>query len=209
MTTEGEQPLTEHAAKVEALLAEIEVLPDPRVREQVAGIVQGLLALYGAGLARIVECIGRSAERSPAGMLATLARDELVAHLLLLHDLHPLSLEARITQALEQLRPYLQDRGCGATLIGIQNGTAEVRLAGNLTCASSRASLNQAVRAAVLRAAPDLVSVVLLDQEPTSGQRVGPSAAFVPLTMLQRAGHSGEALEPGPAVGVAAGATHG
>ena len=57
-------------------------------------MVQAVVELYGAGLERIVSQL---AEREDAPELAdALAGDELISHLLLLHDLHPVPLEARV-----------------------------------------------------------------------------------------------------------------
>ena len=48
-----------------------------------------------------------------------LGQDELVGSLLLLHGLHPLSLEARILQALEKIRPYLGSHGGNVELVSV------------------------------------------------------------------------------------------
>src|SRR5438067_6218158 len=79
-----DRELTERAARIEALLDEIESLPDPAMRARVTGIVQGLLALYGEGLRRmltIVEQQGPSDAAAP--LLDAFAGDELISHLLL------------------------------------------------------------------------------------------------------------------------------
>ena len=72
---------------VEALLDRLEALADPAAREAATATVQALLALYGEGLGRIVERVGPAQARA-------LAEDELVAHLLLLHGLHPVTRRA-------------------------------------------------------------------------------------------------------------------
>lgn len=195
-----EQQLTDHAARVEALLAEIESFPDPAVREQVVGIVQGLLALYGAGLTRIIESVGRSEERSPAAMLAALASDDLVAHLLLLHDLHPIDLEARVTRALDEVRPQLQSKGGDVELLQIHDGTARVRLHGSCrACPSSADTLRSTVETALYKAAPDLLGVVAEAPESAVDPGQGSPAAFVPLSALSGSGLNGgraQALSP-------------
>ncbi|MDX6687130.1 MAG: hypothetical protein QOF86_3258, partial [Baekduia sp.] len=73
-------------ADVEGLLERAEALPDPVARDTAVGVAQGLLELYGEGLERIV---GAVAERDDGTLARALADDELVSHLLLLHDLHP------------------------------------------------------------------------------------------------------------------------
>ncbi|HEX3468326.1 MAG TPA: hypothetical protein VHT05_09635 [Candidatus Elarobacter sp.] len=65
-----------HVVALEAMLQDLD--------ESAAAVVEALLVLYGEGLRRIV------AATNPFPVLANaFARDELVGHLMLLHDLHP------------------------------------------------------------------------------------------------------------------------
>ena len=90
-----DRELTERAARIEALLDEIESFPDPAMRARVAAIVQGLLALYGEGLRRMLDIVEQqSAADVAATLLDAFAGDELISHLLLLHDLHPVDVES-------------------------------------------------------------------------------------------------------------------
>jgi Fe-S cluster biogenesis protein NfuA/nitrite reductase/ring-hydroxylating ferredoxin subunit len=137
-------------ARIEALLDEVETLADPAARETTIALVQELLELYGEGLARVVE-------RADDELLARLADDELVGHLLLLHGLHPIALEARVRGALEQVRPYLASHGGGVELLGIEEGVARLRLHGSCNgCPSSTATLRLAIEDAIHKAAPDV-----------------------------------------------------
>src|SRR5579875_1363106 len=96
----------ELVADVERLLEDLETLADPVARQTATGVVQALLELYGAGLERMVEEI---AQRDEDGEIAdAFAEDELISHLLLLHGLHPVSLEDRVRDALTEVRPYLE-----------------------------------------------------------------------------------------------------
>ena len=132
----------EHVARVEQLLAAIE--GSPGAVEAVAAVVE----LYGEGLRRIVASGGVDAE------------DELVAHLLLLHDLHPEDVESRVARALEEVRPYLRSHGGNVELLGVADGVARVRLTGTCDgCPSSTATLRYAIEDAVARAAPELTGV--------------------------------------------------
>ena len=134
----------ERVARVEELLAAID--DDPAALEAVQAIVE----LYGEALARI----GR---RFPLGEVAD---DELVSHLLLLHDLHPVDVETRVTRALDEVRPYLGSHGGGVELLGVADGVARVRLEGTCNgCPSSTATLRNAIEEAVARAAPELHAV--------------------------------------------------
>jgi Fe-S cluster biogenesis protein NfuA/nitrite reductase/ring-hydroxylating ferredoxin subunit len=153
-----DQGLQERAARMETLLGEIETLADPNARARAAEIVQLLLELYGEGLARMMEVIAGGEERER--VFETLAEDELVSHLLLLHGLHPLDVETRVVRALEEVRPYLQSHGGNVELLGIEGGVARVRMQGSCDgCPSSAVTLKLAIEEAVQKAAPDLEGI--------------------------------------------------
>src|ERR1041385_8200167 len=122
-----DRDLMAQAAKVESLLADIEALPDPHVRAMTAEIVQALLILHGKGLDRILGLIAKQGDpESRARILEVITQDELLSHLLFLHDLHPVPVEARVAQAIECLGPHLKSLGAEAELIAIEDGMARV-----------------------------------------------------------------------------------
>ena len=134
----------ERVDRVEGLLAAME--DDSAAVEAVAAIVE----LYGEGLRRIVSRTGA----------AELVDDELVSHLLLLHDLHPVGVEARVARALEEVRPYLGSHGGDVELLAVSDGVARVRLQGTCDgCPSSAVTLQHAIEEAIRRAAPELEGV--------------------------------------------------
>ncbi len=144
-------------AAVEARLAAIEALPDATARAAAAEAVQGLLELYGEGLARI---LASAAATGGDGLVEALAGDELVSHLLLLHGLHPLAVETRVRRALEDVRPYLASHGGNVELLGVEEGVARLRLQGSCSgCPSSAMTLKLAIEEAILQAAPDLEGI--------------------------------------------------
>jgi Fe-S cluster biogenesis protein NfuA len=112
--------------------------------------VQALVALYGEGLGRIVARLDGSLVRELAG-------DELVGHLMLLHDLHPIAVEERVQRALDGVAPHLASHGGGVELLGIEDGVARLALRGQCDgCPSSAATLRLAVENAIRMAAPEL-----------------------------------------------------
>ena len=155
---EDREPL-EHVARVEGLLEELEGLPDTRARDKATEALQALLDLYGDGLERIVDVI---AEHDSQGAMAeSLATDELVSHLLLLHGLHPVSVDQRVRDALEGVRPYLESHGGNVELIGVDDGVARLRLEGSCSgCPSSAMTLKLAIEKAIHEAAPDVEEIV-------------------------------------------------
>ena len=48
----------------------------------------------------------------------------MVGGLLMLHGLHPLDLETRVRQALDQVRPYLRSHGGNVELLGVSDGAS-------------------------------------------------------------------------------------
>ncbi|MDF2701565.1 MAG: hypothetical protein K0S10_509 [Rubrobacteraceae bacterium] len=150
--------MQERVARIETLLGEIEALHDPNARAKAAEVVQVLLELYGEGLARVMDVVAEGEERER--IFEALAEDELVSHLLLLHGLHPLDVQTRVTQALEEVRPYLRSHGGDVELLGIEGGVVRVRLQGSCDgCPSSAATLKLAIEEALQKAAPDLEGV--------------------------------------------------
>lgn len=116
-------------------------------------MVQALLDLYGEGLARTIAPLDAETRRA-------VADDELVAHLLLLHDLHPVPVETRVHEALEEVRPYLDSHGGGVELVGVEDGVVRLRMFGSCDgCPSSAMTLKLAIEDAIHKAAPDVVEV--------------------------------------------------
>ena len=99
--------------------------------------------------------------------------------LLLIHGLHPDSLETRVRAALDKIRPYLQSHGGNVELISLENDVARLRLQGTCkTCPSSLATLELAVRQSVEEACPDLMGFEVegVAPLPNPGPRLPPEA---------------------------------
>jgi Fe-S cluster biogenesis protein NfuA/nitrite reductase/ring-hydroxylating ferredoxin subunit len=147
----------EQVARVESLLGQLEALPDAAARDTATEVMQALLDLYGEGLGRIVDIV---AARDDGTLAQALADEELVAHLLLLHGLHPVSVEARVRGALEGVLPYLESHGGNVQLLGVEDGIVHLRLEGSCSgCPSSSMTLKLAIEDAIFRAAPDIEEV--------------------------------------------------
>jgi Fe-S cluster biogenesis protein NfuA/nitrite reductase/ring-hydroxylating ferredoxin subunit len=152
-----DQELRERVGRIESLLEEIEAFQDPEARAKTAEMVQTLLELYGEGLGRIVESVGRLGGED---LKDELLGDELITHLLLLHGLHPVDVETRVLGALDEVRPYLESHGGNVQFLGIGDGVARVRLEGSCDgCPSSTMTLKLAIEEAVQKAAPELEGV--------------------------------------------------
>jgi Fe-S cluster biogenesis protein NfuA len=148
--------------RIEALLAEIRTSANPATTVRVEALVEEIVGLYGAGLARVWQLLVE-AGRSTDAVRGALADDPLVSALLTLHGLHPQDVAARIEEALERVRPYLAAHAGGVALVGMDGeGVARVRLEGSCGgCASSAATLRDLVERAIHEAAPEVERVVV------------------------------------------------
>jgi Fe-S cluster biogenesis protein NfuA len=183
----------ERVGRIEALLDRVDALPDPAARDTATEAVEALVELYGEGLARLV---GHVAERDDGRLAAALAEDELVSHLLLLHGLHPVPLEARVRGALDEVRPYLASHGGGVELLGVEEGVVRLRMEGSCDgCPSSAATLALAIEDAVHKAAPDVVGI----------EADGAVAPATPPGLIQLEIHAPLPAAPAPAWAVAGG----
>ncbi|GLW99231.1 NifU family protein [Microtetraspora sp. NBRC 16547] len=185
----NDEEAADHAHRVEALLERIESMTDPDARATVTELLQQLLELYGEGLARIMSA---ATAAGGAALGSTLAADELVGHLLLLHGLHPEDVETRVRAALERTGPRLG--GATADLVGVEGcgegggergtegGVVRVRLRGRGGCRSSAPALRAALEEAIRDAAPEIARVEV--------EEAAPPAAVIPVDSLLR-GRSG------------------
>jgi len=125
-------------------------------------LVRLLLGLYGDGLTHIMDALATEGEAGGAVRDRLLA-DPVVESLLLLHDLHPLDVDARIQRALDRVRPYLGSHAGGVKYLGVgADGVARLRLEGSCHgCPSSTVTVQLAIQGAVEDAAPEVTEVVV------------------------------------------------
>ncbi|MGH7170797.1 MAG: NifU family protein [Gemmataceae bacterium] len=166
--------------RLEELLQEVEHSAPPALRERIRELVQTLLDLHGAGLEKILE--GVAAEEKGQTVIDALARDDLVGGLLLLHGLHPLDLETRVRQALDQVRPALRGHGGDVELLEVRDGVVRLRLQGNCHgCPSSSATMRQTVEEAIVGKAPDAIAVEVEGMVQEAGQANGRATLALPM----------------------------
>ena len=151
--------LQERLQRLDGLLQEAERFADPAATAHTRAIVQILLDLHGAGLERIFAHLAAAGEAG-ASVLNACAQDEVIGGLLLLHGLHPVDLETRVRQALEQVRPYLRSHGGNVELLGVSEGVVRLRLEGSCNgCPSSAVTMRQTIEEAILGKAPDVTAL--------------------------------------------------
>jgi hypothetical protein len=155
-------------ARIEGQIQALEGLDDDRARQTARTLVQAVLEFHRIGLARVLDLI-QQAGAAGQGMRETLAGDALVSSLLTLHGLHPLDLGTRLKRVLVQLQPLLAVQGSTAKIGSADGGTVRIILAGpSASSAPAVRAVKQALEAAILEAAPDVVRVEFIEPEPVS-----------------------------------------
>jgi hypothetical protein len=128
---------------------------------EAAELVQLLMQLYGAGLERVLAAIR---EENGAAILDRLAKDKLVASLLLLHGLHPVDAETRVRNALRRVDRRLESQR--VVLAEIKDGVARIRVERDGGGAAP-ANVAELIERAVFETAPDLaVEIEGVDSTP-------------------------------------------
>ena len=177
------QKVQEHqrqAAHIEKLVQEIAEFPDLHERTVAQELVQALLDMYGEGLTRLLE-ITMYPEASGIEVIDTFAEDGLLSSLFLLHGLHPLDIETRVMQALDEVRPYLKSHGGNVEFVKVEAGIAYLRLEGSCHgCSGSTTTLKLAIEEAIYKAAPDL------DGLEVEGVSEPPPRSGIPMTFVPR-----------------------
>jgi len=152
-------------------LDQLEAMPGP-LSELALTAVAGVAEIYGQALIRTLELA------DPAAVERMLA-DELIAHLLALHGIHPESVETRLARVIDELRAAVSGQGGTVELDRLDDTVAVVRVALGGR-ASRSADIEHTVRRAVMTAVPELANVTIVPAGASS------ATAFVPLDALMR-----------------------
>lgn len=148
------------AERLQELVEHLEAIADPGARAVADELTTAIVQLYGEALGRMLALVGDEQR-------AAFAEDELVGGLLLVHDLHPVALEARVAMALDRVRPYMASHGGDVELLGVEEGVVRLRLQGSCrSCRASSATLELAVRQALEELCPDLEGMDVEGAEP-------------------------------------------
>lgn len=166
-------------SSIESLIEQLGQVADPETLAGAQALVRAILDLHACGLARILELVGAS---SPDGALVeAFGNDDLVANILLLHGLHPLSIETRVRLAIGRVSVS----GWALELLDADEG--RIRIGVTRTADAKRAAPADRVRSlleqAIEQAAPDAAGLALIGQLEDE-----PRAAFVPLDRLRTPG---------------------
>lgn len=169
--------------RIQALL-DASAAGGPTTRERAEQLVREVTDLYGAGLERMM----RLAVAANPELARAFADDNLVASLLLVHNLHPHDVTRRVSDALDSVRPYLGSHGGDVHLIEVADGVVTLQFSGSCrSCPSSSVTLELAVEDAVRAAAPEIESIEVVAAEQNSAPVIAPDSL---LSRLQSNGHA-------------------
>ncbi|MEV5408867.1 NifU family protein [Thermopolyspora sp. NPDC052614] len=149
----SEEQAAERVRRIDALLDRVGGLPDA---EPAVELVRELLDLYGEALSRVLDA---GDER----LAARLADDDLVGHLLALHDLHPLDVTARVERAVRGTRlgggAYVQE-------VEVDGDAVRVRMRRGAGGCGSSGDPAAVLRDAIGNAAPEIGRVEVEELPP-------------------------------------------
>jgi len=170
--------LREVGSRIEGLLDELRSVADESVSARAEELVRLLVELYGAGLEKVLEILGEGPDGPE--LIRRLTGDRFVTSLLVLHGLHPKSVEDRVHEALETVRPYLGSHAGGVEFLGVdEEGVVQLRLQGSCDgCPSSTITVKLAIERAIEEAAPEVTGVAV---EGMTEQPAAPAGATVPV----------------------------
>ena len=176
-TTTRRSELESRISKIDEMVQRLDEAADPVIRATATDLVQALMALHGAALERIVEVI-EAAGSNGQTLMDQLGRDELVRSILVLYELHPVDVETRVKEALEKSRPYLRSHGGNVDLVSVDDGdVVRLRMQGSCHgCPSSALTLKMTIEDAIREAAPEVTSIVIVDEPKASPWETSPLA---------------------------------
>lgn len=155
-------------ARIEELVHQVEALCDPAARSLAVELVQAVMGLHAAALERLVELAPQALE--------AMAKDELVASVLVLHGLHPDDFDTRFGRAVEKLHEFFDSRGSGIEVLETGPELVRVRFTG--TRPGAGAAAKPIIESVIYEAVPEIGSLIVdgADEEHEPG--------FVPLASL-------------------------
>jgi len=167
-----------YAEQVERTVQRVNELNDEDARTAALELMQSVMDLHGAAIARLVEVLSDSRDAG-RNSLAALGSDPLLCGLMVLYGVHPLSLEERVTQAVDKVRPQVQKQGGKVELLDASDSLVRVSISSSGNgCHSSPDALKTAVEQAIREAAPEVMEVVAEGVASTA-------TGFIPVNMIQ------------------------
>jgi hypothetical protein len=192
---ESRETLDQSIERLQQLLAGLDGVADTATRNCLRELVQVVLDLHRRGLADLLDIVNETGDQPADTLLPRFLINPAVRGLLLLHDLHPDGLQARVEEAVERLRPHLGVHALRVELLSLDQG--RVRLHVVVAPHSGRrpdaATVRREIETTVLDFAPDAVSIAIEGLEVLDA----PRESIVPVSAIagrKQAGSHASAL---------------
>jgi hypothetical protein len=154
---EGET-LEQALARLDTLTGALERVSDEKARETTRELLALLLDLHGRAFERLRAMIADS--RDGPALFARIGEDKDISAILLLHGLHPKSVEERLREVIARMRSQWSARGLHVELVSAGQAFAIVRLRRN-GYAETTERLRLEIENALTDAAPDLDDILI------------------------------------------------
>lgn len=166
-----DEAVRERLRRLDELLERVEQVPSPTTAAAIES-VQLLTEIYGEALTRMLDHAGPD-------VVDRCVEDELLRHLMVLHEVHPHTVEERVREVLDEVRAQIESQGVHLELLGIDAGVARIRVVGGSGCSAGK--VDQALSESVLALAPELARV-----EPLHERGADAVQAVIPVEALLR-----------------------
>lgn len=152
------ETLEQSLARLEKLMATLESIADATGRETARELLALVLDLHARSLARLSAIIAVS--DNGAALLEKIIDDRDLRAILLLHGLHPQSVEDRLQEVIARMLPQWSARGLHVSLMSASRAFAMVQLQRN-GVAEPTDQLRLEIENALTDAAPDLDDILI------------------------------------------------
>jgi hypothetical protein len=152
------ETLEQSLARLEKLMATLESIADATGREAARELLALVLDLHARSLARVTTIIAAS-DDGPA-IFEKIVEDRELRAMLLLHGLHPQSVENRLRDVIARMQPQWSARGLHVSLMSAGKAFAMVQLQRN-GVAEPTDQLRLEIENALTDAAPDLDDILI------------------------------------------------
>jgi hypothetical protein len=152
------ETLEQSLARLEKLMATLESIADATGREVARELLALVLDLHARSLARLSALIAASDDG--AAIFEKIVEDRELRAILLLHGLHPHSVERRLQEVIARMQPQWRVRGLHVSLMSAGKAFAMVQLQRN-GVAEPTDQLRLEIENALTDAAPDLDDILI------------------------------------------------
>lgn len=136
------------------LIEELESSPADESREKTLNALRTVVEFYRGAFERVLQILEQDGRRES---VERLLEDPLLASIFRGYGLVEDGLEAKVSAALDSVRPFLQSHGGGVTLSGVFNKSAHLELSGSChDCSASMITLKAVIEKALREQVPEL-----------------------------------------------------